>query len=204
MRRWNLRQHFGPLLFWKAKVQSGLHWRRRWRQVAILVSPCLKAVLVFLPKSCRTGRNAVRSMLKQVRSNSFTILPWSKMSRRRSRLDFSMNFAWLRIHKEWISQIGFAAIVFHVGVRNIIASGGGGRCDLLWGKPRWALMNSVASSGTRGGGSGFRCWKRWRWDKQCQRPSKHPVNHASVWIIQERLPLSTCSVDTSLRVRPGG
>lgn len=84
--------------------------------------------------------------------------------------------------------------------RNIIAGGGGD------------AISSGANRGERwwtawlrlGLGSGFRRSERWRWDKQCQRPSEHPVIHGSVWIIRERLTLSTRSAEMFLCVRLGG
>lgn len=183
-------------------LASGLHWRRQWRHVSMLVSPFWKMILVFLPKSCRTRSNAAHSMLKQhVRSNIFRFLPWSKMSCRRSQLDFFMNFAWLMIDEERISQIGFAVIVFQAGVSQKHNSRRGGDA-----------ISSGANRGERwwtawlrlGLGSGFRRSERWRWDKQCQRPSEHPVIHGSVWIIRERLTLSTRSAEMFLCVRLGG
>lgn len=162
------------LLLRKAKVRSGLHWRRQWRHVTMLVSPFWKTMLVFLPNSCRTRRNAVRCWNNKSDQTASRFCLGSKCH----VVGHDLTSLWI-LH-DW----GFTRSEFHrsatqrlcfmrESARNIIASGGEvGRCDLLWGKLRWALMNSVASSGTRG--SGPRCSERWRWDKQCWSSQQTP------------------------------
>lgn len=130
--------------------------------------------------SAENGTNAERR--RQI--NIFAILSWSKMCRRRSRLVFSMNFAWLRIHEERISQIIFATIAFQAG---------GSWKHNSRREMRSPLGQTEVNADEQRGfvwHSGVGLLGR-RFDKQCQRPDDS-------WIIQERRALSITSADTIL------
>lgn len=100
------------------------------------------------------------------------MVSWSKMCRRRSRLVFSMNFAWLRIHEERISQIIFAAIAFQAG---------GSRKHNSRREMRSPLGQTEVNADEQRGfvwDSGVGLLGR-RFDKQGQRPDENPVIHGS-------------------------
>lgn len=135
-------------------------------------------------------RNEVHSETTR-RINISTILSWSKMWRRRSRLDSSMNFAWLRIHEERIPQIIFTMIAFQARVSRKHNSR----------REMWSPLGQTEVNADEQRGfvwdSGVRLLGQ-RFDKQCQRPSENPVIHGSAGIIQGRLALSVGSADTAL------
>lgn len=168
------------LLLRKAHVQSDLHWEGDGGilacQLILFIKRNLKNFFFFAKITSgvhfdfAAENAAIAETTGQI--GIFAILSWSKMCRRRSRLVFSMNFAWLRIHEERISQIIFATIVFQAG---------GGWKHNSRRETRSPLGQTEVNADEQRGfvwDLGVGLLGR-RFDKQCQRPDENLVIHGS-------------------------